>query len=395
MRAALALLFAAVTYNFPLAMLNAHGFVTGRNILIGVETLILGSALAVVAFNWRAAMTRWLLMIAAFLALSLVLTLLRQGFDPKSLRDMLMLATFVMLGMLVSPPELRRFLVGMQALILGVMLIEVYFPAGYAALLDPRSYFINSRGFDPDQLRGELDLFGALRPGERYFLPFLGWNRASSIFLEPLSLGNYAAFATLLGLVFWRDWSPRLQLFMVVSTALILVGSDSRFAAATAVLLLLGAPVMRRLPVPLAALYLPLAVVAARLASRAFGWNPIEDNFPGRIARGMKQLFKLDAYDLAGFSVPTPALADSGIAYLVMSQSLAGVAMLMLFLYLQPELRRGDQKLVVNGTALSFALSILVSISMLSIKTAAFYWMLVGSFVALDPPGLRSTDRHS
>ncbi|WP_409049619.1 hypothetical protein, partial [Sandarakinorhabdus sp.] len=94
------------------------------------------------------------------------------------------------------------------------------------------------------------------------------------------------------------------------------------------------------------------------------------------------------------FSVPTPALADSGIAYLVMSQSLVGVAMLQLFLYLQPTLQCPEQRLYLHATALTFALSILVSISMLSIKTAAFYWFLMGVIIVMPrPPELVSGGR--
>jgi hypothetical protein len=66
-----------------------------------------------------------------------------------------------------------------------------------------------------------------------------------------------------------------------------------------------------------------------------------------------------------------------------MSQSLLGVILLQMFLYIQPAMRRPDQKLYLHGTALTFALSILVSISMLSIKTAGFYWFLMGVMIVL------------
>ena len=377
------MLFVAVTYNLPLAVINAHAFATGRGVLIGVEMLIMAAGLTVVALNWRAEMTRWAMMIAAFAALAMIMTLFRGAFDPKSFRDMLMFATFIMLGMLVPPPQLQRFLVGMQALILLVMLFEVLQPEAYSALVNTKSYFMNSRGFTAEQLQGDLDLFGAIRADERYFLPFLGWNRASSLFLEPLSLGAYAAFAVLVMQLFWRDWSNRVRAFMVFSTAAILVGSDSRFAGATIVVLLVAAPLLRRMPVMLSALFLPTAIIGARIVSQSLDWNPLEDNFTGRIARGMKQLFRLDGYDLLGFAVPTPALADSGIAYLVMAQSLLGVVMLQLFLYLQPQVQDARARLALNGTALSFTLAILISISMLSIKTAGFYWLLVGSCLAV------------
>ncbi len=382
-RGALALLCAAVSYNFPLAILNAHGVAIGRSTLIVVEAVLMGFGLLLAMTRWRMEMTRWLLMIAAFLGLSLILSQFRQSFDPKSLRDTLMFAVFIMTGMLVPWRDARRVIVALHIVILLVMFIEVLFPAQYGAFVDPRAYFINSRGFTLEQLGGDSNLFGAVRPDERYFLPWIGWNRASSIFLEPLSLGNYVSFAALAMLLYWRDWSWPMRVFMAFSSVIILVGSDGRFAGTSAVLLVLLAPLLRRLPAVLAIFYLPLGILLARLFSQALQWRPMNDDFPGRMARGMKQLFKLDWHDVSGFSIPTPALADSGIAYLVMSQSLVGVVMLQMFLYLQPALRQPEQRLYLHATALTFTLSILVSISMLSIKTAGFYWFLMGVMIVL------------
>jgi putative polymerase len=381
----LALLWLAIGYNFPMALLNAHVMAIGRGTLIALETLLMGAGLLLALSQWRPAMTRWLLMITAFFALSLLLALPRGGFDPKSFRDMLMFAVFIMVGMTIPLPRLRRTLVVIQLVILTVMLVEVSFPDSYGAALNPRSYVMNTRGLTEDQtsLSGNTELFGAMRPDERYLLPQLGWNRASSIFLEPLSLGNYVAFAALAILLFWGDWRWRERLLMVVSTLVILVGCDGRFAAVSSLVLIVLAPLLVRLPTMLAIAWLPLGVLAARLASLALAWNPLEDTFTGRIARGMKHLFRMDWFDVLGGTVPTQALADSGISYLVMSQSLPGVIMMQLFLYLQPGLERREQRLVLHGTALTFTLSILVSISMLSIKTAGFYWFLVGSVLVL------------
>jgi len=383
--AGIALLCAAVTYNFPMSIIIAHIVSVSRGMIIALEAVLMMAGLALALIQWRPAMTRWLLMIAAFLALSMLLTLLRQTFDPKSYRDMLMFAVFIMVGLTIPLPRLRRALVWLHVIILAVMLVEVIVPDRYGQLVNPRSYIVNTRGLsDEDTTRsGETDLFGAVRPDERYLLPQLGWNRASSIFLEPLSLGNYVGFIALAILLFWDDWRWRERLFMVASTLVILVGCDGRFAAVSAIAVIILAPVMRRLPAMLAIAYLPLAIAAAAIASTTLHWNPLEDTFTGRLARGMKHLLKMDWFDAAGGSIPTQALADSGISYLVMSQSVLGVVMMQMFLYLQPGLERPDQRLVLHGTALTFALSILVSISMLSIKTAGFYWILVGAVIAL------------
>lgn len=383
--AALALLCAAVAYNFPMALINAQVFAVSRGTIIAIETLLMAAGLLLAITRWQPGMTRWLMMIIVFFGLSLLLSLPRQSFDPKSFRDMLMFAVFIMVGMTIPLPRLRRTLVALQMVILAVMLVEVTVPEQYGALVNPRSYVVNTRGMSDEVITrsGETDLFGAVRPDERFLLPQLGWNRASSIFLEPLSLGNYVSFVTLAMLLFWGDWRWRERLFMVGSTLVILVGSDGRFAAVSAILLIVLAPLLRRLPSMLAIAWLPLAVIAGGIGSTALGWNPLEDNFTGRIARGLKHLFKMDWFEVLGGSIPTAALADSGVSYLVTAQSLIGVVMLQMFLYLQPGLERPEQRLVLHGTALNFTLSILVSISMLSIKTAGFYWILVGAVIAL------------
>lgn len=210
--------------------MNAHGVAVARNALIWVEAALMGFGPLLALSDWRAEMTRWLLMIVTFFVLAMVMTLFRQGFDPKSFRDTSMFDVFIMTGTLVPWRDARRVFVGLHVAIVLVMLAEVLFPAQYGASVDPRAHFINSRGFSPEQLIGGSNLFGAVRPDERYFLPWLGWNRAPSLFLEPLSLGNYVSFAALAIMLFWRDWTTSMRLFMLASTALIPVGCDGRLA---------------------------------------------------------------------------------------------------------------------------------------------------------------------
>lgn len=388
--AASLLIVAAVGYNLPLAIINAHVVGLGRGAVIAVDALLIVAAMALAAVRWRPEMTRWAAMILGFVLLSLVLSLLRQAFDPKSLRDTLMIAAFIMLGMTVERDAARRLFVGLQIGIALVMLFEVSFPATYSEIVGTTRYLIATRGFIEENFFGDLELFGTTRADDRYFLPQTGWIRASSIFLEPLSLGNYASFAMLGILLFWRDWRWPRRALMVAIWALVLVGSDGRFGLTSSLVILVLSPLLARLPTMLAFLYLPVAVVAARGAAILLDWNPLVDTFAGRLARGMKQLFRLDSTDLSGFTIPTAALADSGVAYFVVGQSLLGVLLFQAFVYLQPRLRTPDQRLMLHGNAVLFAMSILISISMLSIKTAALLWFFAGVSFGARPDTKRS-----
>jgi putative polymerase len=384
------ILLLALGYNFLLALVNAHLHAVSAAHVMAFEGVLLAFALLLVAANWRAELTRWALMAAAVLALFLLLSLFRSMIAPKMLRDMMLVAIFIALGIVTPRDSARRTLLLIHCIIVAVALIELLWPEHYGAAVGTQSYLINTRGFDPDRFFDDSQLFNAVRPGDRFFLPALGWIRASSIFLEPLSLGNYCAVAVLFIYFFWRDYRPATRIFLVASWAFLLVASDGRFAGMISLLLLLGLPLFARLPAALAVLYLPMAVAAAEVFVWLSDTRPVEDTFGGRIARGMKRLNELTGWDLAGFSVPTPVLADSGIAYLVMAQSLAGVLLFQLFVYFNPMLKEARQRAMLHGVAFMYASSMLVSYSMLSIKTAALLWFAAGLVIARVERGVNS-----
>ena len=388
------LVILGVSYNAPLAWINAHIVPVGRNVAIGADGALILAALLFALSQWRPAMTRWLLMIASFAVLLLGLSLVRGQLAPKDFRDVLLIATFAMLGLTMPWHGARRVFVALHALILGVMLFEMAMPAAYAALFEPASYFVNTRGFREEQFYG-ADLFNAVRPDERYILPQTGLLRASSLFLEPVTFGNYCAFAMLMIMAFWRDFSMRARIFMVLSWAAVLVGCDSRFAGASSLLLLALWPLLKRVPVMLATVYLPLVVAATAVISSALLFNPLEDTFTGRIARGMRYLDRLDPGGLAGFTLASQQLADAGVAYMIVEQSIFGVSLLLAFLFFQPHLNAVRQRLVLNGAALILTLNLLVSNSILSLKSGAPLWFMVGAAIAADGwSGVRS-DRLS
>jgi putative polymerase len=65
-----------------------------------------------------------------------------------------------------------------------------------------------------------------------------------------------------------------------------------------------------------------------------------------------------------------------------MAQSLAGVLLFQLFVYFNPLLKQAQQRAMLHGVAFMYASSMLVSYSMLSIKTAALLWFATGLAMA-------------
>ena len=114
--------------------------------------------------------------------------------------------------------------------------------------------------------------------------------------------------------------------------------------------------------------------------------NPEADDFPGRIAYSIHLLnqFNLDHWlgihrsqdDLdSGI-----AFFDSGIGYLVSTQSIIGLAVIWLFLACMGEEKTQEQIRYAHAILLYFALTLTVSYSMLTIKTAALAWFIYGVF---------------
>jgi putative polymerase len=72
--------------------------------------------------------------------------------------------------------------------------------------------------------------------------------------------------------------------------------------------------------------------------------------------------------------------ADSGIAYTITTQSIFGLIAFWLFLVLNAAERTPEQIKYLHALCVFIVLSLLVSYSLFSIKTAALLWFIHGSF---------------
>jgi putative polymerase len=74
--------------------------------------------------------------------------------------------------------------------------------------------------------------------------------------------------------------------------------------------------------------------------------------------------------------------ADSGIAYLIATQSIVGVLVLWVFLALLGREQTLEQARFKTGALIYVALTMLVSYSLFTIKTAALLWFVFGALQA-------------
>ena len=377
------ILIMAVFFNAALAIVNGHfAALSGLHVSV-FEAAISGLAVAVIALNLRVSMLPWAILFALILLLHFALALANHAFSAKFIRDVIDIPVFVALGMVYARGNIVRLFFFIQCVVFLLLLVELFFVNAYSWIFDVIGYYVNTRGYTYQDFWDQSSaLFvSASRPDDRFLLGFLNIHRASSIFLEPVSLGNYSIVATIFTLAFWRDMSRWVRIFFAATTLIILVGSDGRLAAVTCIVLVLGCFIFPLLPRYSNVLYLPVMLLLSGIIVAWFGLQNSGDDFSGRLAGSVDLLTSsLDITTLLGLHPEKLGLgaADSGISYFIITQSVLGLAAIWLFVCLVPRYHDRRSTIFVHGICIYIAFNLLVSYSLVSIKTAAPMWFMYG-----------------
>lgn len=372
-------IFAAVLFNFFLCFVNTNVANLSTSYVVAGEVMILSSSLLLVLRAGAPGITAWMGFLYGLVAWWLILCVLRQQIEPKIVRDVAIIPIFIMLGLSCRRGEIGPMLIRLQAVVLAVMLFETISPERFSGLFNVMRYYVDTRGFEEASFwNGDSDLFvSATRPGERFF-PFFGAHRLSSVFLEPVSLGNYVIIITI-ALVAFRDRMSR-HVFWLLATSdvVLLFGCDGRLAFGICLAVIGAAPLLSRIRWIRPAALLPIVMAVALATWLASGETAGQDNLGGRIGVTFEFLASLDLGDLFGLSVAKlPNSLDSGLTYTIISQSLAGATAIWCFLFS----RRFEGEIgrrMAYGAAIYLAGTMMVSYSLYSIKTASLFWVLFG-----------------
>ncbi len=371
----------AMFFNAGLAVVNAHVMpLTAAHVMMS-EGLLVAAALVVALKAWDDRMTPAVALIAFFLLFAILRGVATGSVEPKYFRDVLIIPLFLMLGLAFDGGSLTRLVLFAHAAVFAVFAFEMAAPDLYAQVFQIQDYYINTRGLSlEDFYDTSSELFvSATRPNER-FIPFIDAPRASSLFLEPVSLGNYCSIVTAFMVAGWHRLGRGARLLLPVSTALLIVGCDGRLALVACALILVIAPWVTRLPRRSTLLYAPVVVLSAFALVHFAGLSSGTDDFAGRLANTVELLGRLDAADLLGLADTFigPAV-DSGIAYLIITQSLPGVLLLWLFIACSGADHTPEQARFTHALCLYISLSMLVSYAFLTIKTASLAWFIQGA----------------
>lgn len=394
------IIVASVCYQLVLCFINSNIMPVNRALLGLTEALIL---LMCFPLLLRRLLPGVLMLGAASVALLCLVWLFNQQLNIKSVRDIAMPLCYFWLGCNISRPETadRAFkLTIWVVLIIGVF--ELLFLESYTRWFDIFNYYINMGVVNTSGdtfVREDRLMSNGMRPegiGRTLLPQLIGPHRVSSVFLEPVSLGNFATISAAWGLCRpverWRE-----GVFFVVAALVMMVLCDSRFA-----LMSVTALIAIRMLVSGPLLYLcVLAPVAAVTLLMVIGYiTPNEtgfimsDDLHGRLAYSGWSLLKFDVPKLFGIG-HTKVYYDEGYAHILASLGLPLALLLWCSFWLLP---------VKDASALRFRAMVSIYIALIlcvsgtsffALKTSGILWFLVGCSIQNPALGNRLTPSPS
>lgn len=331
------------------------------------------------------------LVVAVIAANQCVLALMRGQVDFKAVRDIAIPILFLWAGMNFSNVRSADRMIAMiVAVVIAVGLFELLFLDTFTEYFNIYAYYVNlGRLTESADFVNESRLqLNGVRPDEigRTILPMVfGSHRVSSVFLEPVSLGNFAVIIAAWGLSKGRDEARTGTLFFIAACVLIAM-ADSRYGLVAVALLVVMRFMLAGVEHALAYTF-PFIALAGNLAIGALMPEASGDNFMGRLAWSGKALLDFSAGLVAGWEQPMNTFGDMGYAYVI---SRFGLLACLFVWFCFCFLRMADERGVRYRAYLSLYLSLILCVSgqsLFALKTAGITWFLLGCCMAREGVG--------
>jgi putative polymerase len=376
--------FSAIFNVFLCFVSTRHWTDIGSTEVIVVEAAILAAG----AFLIRKRITSEFLQVTFLLVTYLVaLKLINPGADLKILHDIAIMYIFYKLGASASIETGNRTLWAVMIVVLGLGLFELLDLRAFGKVFDVWSYYVDKGALGEDVVNyANTALFVSANRATadmRTFLPgLLGAHRVSSIFLEPVSLGNFAviAMAWCLSTSVGKPWSRAL---LAACAAFCVVLADSRFGAACCLMLLVCR--LASLRSDLLVLLIPILILMGLVVIGTVDAMPhdavpyiIDDNFSGRLLFSARLLGCWDPGQWLGWTASDVYTADTGYAYLINGVGLP-FALLLLFLFAANRVATEEAVRMKIMISIYFAAALCIGASVFTIKTGALLWFLYGT----------------
>ncbi|QKP78193.1 hypothetical protein HT051_12500 [Methyloligella sp. GL2] len=315
----------------------------------------------------------YLILAGALALLFLLSSLYTNKFDTAFVYRLYLIPIFVLLGW-SSRANIAGIVSKLLLVILGVAIFELAFTDQYIAFCDPLSYYTSTRSWTNtgEGTNAEANLYlGAYRIGGTLFGAS---HRAGSIFIEPLSLGYFATIAVIFTL---SDASlPAAKKVLPILICLLLgILADTRLSVALSTALVLGYPLLRRIPLgAVSVLPIPLFVLGALVYANA---GLIGGDLGGRLAWTYGDLAATGPAQLFLGGIDATNLGDAGLVNLITHVGLIGC-----FIFFQlasgAALRAPATSFLCAAVMVYLFMGSLFGGAMLSLKTGAILGFGIG-----------------
>lgn len=364
------------SYQLALCYLNTHGMGVTNSLLAIAEGGLLMLAIATVIRHMNFSSFAFPALIIAYFIL---LWLVRGAVDPQGLRNVLIIYVMFSLGVLLADIGKASLLAWMISLVvLFFACFEFFYTQQYLTWFDILHYY-SARGMVTEEQLGYLNtnlFISGMRPGGRTLLPSLGDQRVSSLFLEPVSMGNFATILCMWALSYnFKEWKKSFGIFAL--GCVFIIASDSRFASLM-VFLLMGVRLLPVLQLPFLLYLLPVLCIAgqAYFASLHIADSRMDD-LPGRLAKAGEALHEMSIENIFG-NGNIDELYDMGIPYsLVVFGAILCVLLWTRLVTLKFPTTQGHR---LRAMVCYYCLGLLMisGASFYSSKTAGLLWVLMG-----------------
>ncbi|PWC26567.1 hypothetical protein CR165_22470 [Pseudoroseomonas aestuarii] len=382
----LALLVLATALHLGLCALHTGGLGAAPSLHIPAEAAILAAAMLLSGFLTRPGDVACAAIITAYLV---ALRLVNPEADLIILRHLLLGFVFYRLGTQCDVGFVDRAARMILAGVLGVGVFELATPDLFSRFFNIWNYF-SARGLiDPSAGEwADTSFFvSADRAGGRNMFGFLlGSHRVSSVFLEPVSSGNFAALC----FAWFISFRSRNRWVWVGLSCVMVVLADSRFAAACCCVMAVAAMLPAALQRTAAVLAIP-AVITILLVIGALrheeGSIPVivSDDFVGRISFAGEVLWSWGWQHWLALAPSPVTTIDAGHAYLAnnLGAPIYLLIWLLVMLWHISGPRSAEHTSFVLMLSIYFALLLSVTgTAAFSMKTAALAWLLCGALGA-------------
>ena len=377
------LVLASVSFNIVLCFIKTRHWAPVANPEIVVTELLI-LTIGLVAIRRQVALG--VMQLVGLMVLFMIgLKLINPGLDLKILHDLGIMYIFYKLGTSTSPQQADRLVWLVMGIVLAVGVFELLFTTAFGNVFDVWSYYLDKGVIAQGTVNysgTNLYLSGDRGAAARTFFPgLLGSHRVSSVFLEPDSLGNYAAimFAWCVSTAFGSRWKRNALLALSV---LCFILADSRFGAGCCALMLAFSRtslVRSRLLIFGLPVLVLLALTITGSLNELHGSAPaiMSDNFAGRLLFSARLLDYWHLPQWLGLAPSQVYTADTGYAYVINNLGLP-LALLFLTVFAMHSPVRREATLMKAMIVVYIATSLCIGASIFTIKTAALLWFLYG-----------------